>query len=99
LGKKPFFFHPLESEQREGGGGAGAAGRCQSPANRATAGTGGGENDEGLMGDRFPYLPWLLVTRGGGSTGGGGLEAASLGDGGVPASRGGKLGLWRCEVR
>jgi hypothetical protein len=53
-----------------------------------------GQNDEGFMGDRFPYLPWQLVTRGGGSTGGGGLEAASLGGGGVPGSRGGKLGLW-----
>jgi hypothetical protein len=33
LGKMPFFFLPLESEQREGGGRVGAAGRRQSPAN------------------------------------------------------------------
>jgi hypothetical protein len=57
-----------------------------------------GQNDEGFMGDRFPYLPWPVVARGGGSTGGGGLEAASLGGGGVPGSRGAELGLWRCEV-
>jgi hypothetical protein len=40
LGKMPFFFLPLESEQREGGGRVGAAGRRQSPANRATAADG-----------------------------------------------------------
>jgi hypothetical protein len=38
-----------------------------------------GQNDEGLTGNRFPYLPWPVVARGGGFTGGGGLEAASLG--------------------
>jgi hypothetical protein len=37
MGKMPFFFLPLESEQRAGEGRVGVAGRHQSPANRATA--------------------------------------------------------------
>jgi hypothetical protein len=38
-----------------------------------------GQNDEGFTGNRFPYLPWAVVARGGGSLGGGGLGGGGLG--------------------
>jgi hypothetical protein len=37
-----------------------------------------GQNEEGFMGIRFPYLPWAEMVCGGGSSGGGGLEVAVL---------------------
>jgi hypothetical protein len=38
-----------------------------------------GQNEEGVKGIRFPYLPWAEVVRGGGSLGGGGLKVVVLG--------------------
>jgi hypothetical protein len=37
----------------------------------------------GFTGGRFPYLPWAVVARGGGSLGGGGPEDGGLGGGAV----------------
>jgi hypothetical protein len=61
-------------------------------------GHGVGQNDGGFTGGRFPYLPWVVVARGGGIPGGGGLEG-ELGGGGVPVFRGGRLDLWLFRVR
>jgi hypothetical protein len=70
-------FLPLESEQRQGRGRLGMAGRRRFPASRATAAV--GQNEEGITGIRFPYLPWAGMVCGGGSSGGDGLEVVVLG--------------------
>jgi hypothetical protein len=60
-----------------------------------------GKNEEGFIGNRFPYLPWAVVARGGGflgrrQTGGGGLG----GDGSlVCREEGARLVAVRGEVR
>jgi hypothetical protein len=76
----------------------GAAGRRQSPANQATAADGRwGKMTRASWGIDSPtYLGrWWRVEAG--------LPAAAdwrrrAWGGGVPGSRGGELGLWRCEV-
>jgi hypothetical protein len=73
MGKMSFLLPPLPPDPDRGGPvwprpavGAGATG------------VGGvhrvGQNDVGFTGGRFPYLPWVVVARGGGIPGGGGLE-------------------------
>jgi hypothetical protein len=54
------------------------------------SGRGVGENGEGDEGDRFPPSPWVGAARGGGSTGGDGLEVAVIGGGGTPVLRKGR---------
>jgi hypothetical protein len=101
MGKTPFFFLPTLPIQNRGVREAGRGSRSAAIAGEPGPGGGQavGQNDEGLTGNRFPYLPWPVVARGGVFTDGGGLEAASLGGGGVPGSSEGELDLWRCEVR
>jgi hypothetical protein len=70
---------PLESEQREGGRRLGCGRPAAIPGEPGhDGGRAVGQNDEGLTGNPFPYLPWTVVARGGGFTGSSGLEAASL---------------------
>jgi hypothetical protein len=42
-------------------------------------GQGVGQNDGGFTAGRFPYLPWAVVARGGGSLGGSGPKDGRLG--------------------
>jgi hypothetical protein len=94
----PFLLPPLESEQREGGGGAGAASRRQSPANRATvAGVRWCKTKRTPRGFDSPtYLEWWWRAE---------VESPAAADwkgelgGGVPVSKGGRLGLWWFKVR
>jgi hypothetical protein len=94
MGKTPFFYlSSLPIQNRGGRGGLRPA--VGAGATGVGGGRGVGQNDRGFTGSRFPYLPWAVVARGGGSLGGGGP-----GDGGLGAvlrclSKG-RRWLWWC---
>jgi hypothetical protein len=79
LAKRPSSSSP-SVQNREGEGGGSGGGRPAAIAGEPgpSGGRAVGQNDEGFTGDRFPYLPWAVVARGGSSLGGGGLGGGGL---------------------
>jgi hypothetical protein len=76
-------------QNREGGGEAARVGRPAAIAGESGHGDGRGvgQNDEGAKGNRFPYLPWAVVARGGGFPGWRRTGGGVLGGGGAPVFR------------
>jgi hypothetical protein len=87
-GKMPFFL-PWLVCRTERGVEAARVGRPVAIAGEPGHGGGQdvGQNDEGAKGNRFPYLPWAVVARGGGFPGRRRTGGGVLGGGGAPVFR------------
>jgi hypothetical protein len=90
LGKMPFFLPGSCPKQKGGRPSGGRPARV--PADDPGHGDGRemGQNDGGDKGVLLPFLPWAWVHCRGGLMGGGGLQAAVVGDG--ASGGGGELG-------
>jgi hypothetical protein len=99
LAKRPSFSSP-SVQNREGEGGGSGGGRLAAIAGEPGPGGGRavGQNVEGFTGNQFPYLPWAVVARGGGSLGGGGLGGGGLGATVLRCSSKGRRWPWWCVV-